>query len=338
MNLKSWTACIVSTLLAVAVTNYLLADEPTEPEPVKNSTETQGEPAQQPAQAEEAEPETQRNIHLRVLAEYRQKFQDAKQLVDNGQYAEAIKPPQQMLLQQINLDTAERDPRVYLLLARCFAELKEYELALEQYSTATIAPGAASVDGLLADAYLGRANLYLKLSRLREAHDDFSHGVALEPLNPHMLYGRGLTHLELGQPKDAISSFDRAIQIDDGYALAYYDRGMAKAMLGQEAEAQEDLARAVQADDKNELAQRLANRTVELMHENIELKQNNIELKQHVATLKAEAAEVRRAGDDFKGQVGEMVDTLRQIRDLLAEPRGGIGMTGAGNSLNKGGF
>jgi hypothetical protein len=117
---------------------------------------------------------------------------------------------------------------------------------------------------------------------------------------------------------------------------------MAKAMLGQEAGAREDLARAVQVDDKHELAPRLANLTVDLMRE-------NGELNQKLSALEAEAAEVTKAGDEFKGQVGEMVDTLRQIRDLLAEPRGqgSIGTTsgakpdygtwGEGGVSNRGG-
>jgi tetratricopeptide (TPR) repeat protein len=315
MSLKSWTACIVSTLLAVALTSYLLADEQTEREPVNQQTEEAYE-----------SPQNKR-------PEYMRKLQDAKQLMDNGQYAEAIEPLQKLL-------SVASDPTVMLELGRCFAELKEHDIALQYYSLAMSQP--ASVDGLLVDANLERGNLYLKLGRFREAHDDFSHGVTLAPLNPQMLYGRGLAQLELARrlPHEsvrnesmltsAIASFDRTIQIDEGHALAYYGRGMAKAMLGQEDGAREDLARAVQVDDKHELAQRLANLTVDLMHE-------NGELNRKLSALEAEAAEVAKAGDEFKGQVGEMVDTLRQIRDLLAAPRGrlSIGTTGAGDS-NKG--
>jgi hypothetical protein len=53
--------------------------------------------------------------------------------------------------------------------------------------------------------------------------------------------------------------------------------------------------------------------------------------------LKAEAADVAKAHDDSTGQLSEIADTLRQIRDLLAERREpgvseatGVGVRGGG--------
>jgi tetratricopeptide (TPR) repeat protein len=345
MSLKSWTAYIVSTLLAVALTSYLLADEQTEPEPVKQPTEegfdvldVHDEPArtddekiqeaQQPADSRAQTTQSETDFK----AEYFRKLEEAKQLVDNGQYAEAIKPLQQ-------LTSMARHPSVHLLLGRCFEALDEYELALNNFSAAMIVPGATTDRKLMSEAYSKRGRLYLKLGRIREALEDFTQGVAQDPLNADLLYGRGLAQLEAADGRtsfiqDAIKSFGRVISIDDDHALAYYERGMAKAILGEDAGAMHDLKRAITVDDKGELAERLAVQVVALT-------QANAALKESLATQQAETEEVAKEGDESKDQLREIADTLRQIRDLLGAQRGdaNAGTTGSsGDSANKGGF
>jgi tetratricopeptide (TPR) repeat protein len=264
-------------LVAVAMASYIVADEPTD-----------------------------------KRAEYLREFETAKQLVDDGNFAEGIKA--------LNALAAKgRHPGVFMEIARCFKELGETEMALNAYSMALVTPGVQPE--LPLEAYLERGQLYLASGRFREAIDDFTQGIQMNPVNSELQYGRGLAVLNMvrnGPMRDggsvvtiaqAIKSFDSAIRFNDENALAHYERGMAKLMLGSEIEAREDLSRALSISP-GELTGRLVELTVKLQTE-------NDSLRNEVSTLKAKAKAEAETKEETGRGLPAIAETLLEIRDLL---------------------
>ena len=83
-----------------------------------------------------------------------------------------------------------------------------------------------------ADAYYNRGIAYFKLGKTQEAISDFTSAIRINPNLWAALYNRGVAYRTLGKYQEAIDDYDTAIQINPNQADAYNNRGVVKYMLG----------------------------------------------------------------------------------------------------------
>lgn len=78
--------------------------------------------------------------------------------------------------------------------------------------------------------YFYRGHSYYKLNRHKEAIDDFTKAIELQP-NGIYYNSRGIARDALGYYKDALKDFDKALEMIPGDAEFYYYRGLTKLHL-----------------------------------------------------------------------------------------------------------
>ncbi len=243
------------------------------------------------------------------LAEFNRQLEVAREMVKSGELGEGIKALN-------GLAEAFQHAPAYMLVGQSFEELGDYDFAIGAYSKAITAPGST----VRAAAHLSRGQLFLKKQKFREAMNDFTQVLEIDPVNSKAHYGLGRTLLgrvnqEANSDRErkvmwAIESFDRAIRFDKEDALAHYERGMAKAMLGQESDAQHDLSQALSLERDGELNQRLVELTVRLQTE-------NQSLRAKVDKLEGDAKSEKTLATGQVEGINKMAETLLEIRDLL---------------------
>jgi tetratricopeptide (TPR) repeat protein len=79
-----------------------------------------------------------------------------------------------------------------------------------------------------------------------EAVQAFEQAIQIDPTNALALNARGYAHLRLLQYRDAINDCSQAIRLNPNYANAYHNRSVAKRGLGDSVGAREDLRRATE--------------------------------------------------------------------------------------------
>jgi len=97
-------------------------------------------------------------------------------------------------------------------------------------------------------AYNNRGNAYKEAGLVKQALDDYSKAVSLDPRQYRAFHNRGIVYMELDRPDMAIKDYDEAIAVNPNYAEAYNNRGIAFKKMGLIARAIEDYSRAIAMD------------------------------------------------------------------------------------------
>jgi len=94
--------------------------------------------------------------------------------------------------------------------------------------------------------YNNRGIAYSDLGNYRQAIDDCSRAIEINPVFAEAYYNRGNAYINLGNHRQAIEDYSKAIEIKPGYVAAYYNRGHAYADFGNYRQAIEDYSRAIE--------------------------------------------------------------------------------------------
>ncbi|MDP9866098.1 MULTISPECIES: tetratricopeptide repeat protein [Streptosporangium] len=119
---------------------------------------------------------------------------------------------------------------------RLLAELGRAKEALEEYSA------AIALDPFFADHYLERGNLLFRLGLTDEALADYEAAIRVSPPLPEAYYNRAELRLALGDLEGGRADLDHVLELDPDYLDAYINRAGVRAVLGLEAEARADVA------------------------------------------------------------------------------------------------
>lgn len=138
--------------------------------------------------------------------------------------------------------------------AQVFANRSQYACALDALERRDFERAERELDELLARedmepaqrAFLRnkRGVARIGLRRRKEARDDFSAALQLEPRHAGALTNLGSLALEEGGVAEAIEYYERAIAADAEYAVAHFNLGMAYKKAGRLAEGVRALRRA----------------------------------------------------------------------------------------------
>ncbi|KAB8190839.1 tetratricopeptide repeat protein [Nonomuraea phyllanthi] len=133
----------------------------------------------------------------------------------------------------------ERHPlhRMVLLAnrAQLLAALGHVKEALEDYTA------AIALDPAFPDHYLERGNLLFKLGRHDEALGDFERAMRAGPPLPEAHYNRAELRTVRGEIDDALADLGRVIELDPSYLDAYINRAGLLAAAGRDEEARRDV-------------------------------------------------------------------------------------------------
>jgi len=141
------------------------------------------------------------------------------------------------------------DPRLYYSRAVCYAELKQYRAAIEDYNTALrLKPSLAY------EVYLGRGFAYLELRLYQNAFTDFAQAQQLKPDKADVYINQSVALLKVKDYWQAIASCNLAIERSPRSAPAYNNRGVAYLWLNNYSQAAADYHQALQLDPKLAIA------------------------------------------------------------------------------------
>ncbi|MBK1987338.1 tetratricopeptide repeat protein [Sphaerospermopsis aphanizomenoides BCCUSP55] len=134
---------------------------------------------------------------------------------------------------------------VYLSRADAYVEIKEYKQAINDYTQ------AIKLDPKNASYYSFRGNAYLKLKEYKQAIDDYTQAIKLEPKNARYYVGRSQAYIQLKEYKQAIDDYTQAIKLDPKNAIYYALRGYPYFKLKEYKQAIDDYSQAIKLDPKN---------------------------------------------------------------------------------------
>ena len=130
-------------------------------------------------------------------------------------------------------------PEDYALRGDYYAELGEFDKARADFeSLVSLMP--------VADAFLGRGCLRMKMGDLTSALGDFNHAIEMEPANAMAYSNRGAAYRKLEDMENALANYDLAIQHNPDYATAYINRSFAYYKAGKYADGVADCDRALE--------------------------------------------------------------------------------------------
>ncbi len=201
----------------------------------------------------------------------------AKQLMDQRKYADAIARLNQALAADPHIEIALRLRSAALMLSGRFAESRaDMDEVLKQkpddsamLATRAIASialrqpdkAAADVERALAlnpsneMAYLGRGMLDRAAGKYQDAVADLDRAIALNPKDSAAYSERGLAYISLNRLDKALVDFDQSIALNPSNGVARGARGLALLMKGANAEGLVDIKEALDRDPNNQLAQ-----------------------------------------------------------------------------------
>ncbi|MEV1175181.1 tetratricopeptide repeat protein, partial [Nonomuraea sp. NPDC049784] len=137
-------------------------------------------------------------------------------------------------------ELGERHPLHKMVLlanrAQLLAALGHVKEALEDYTA------AIALDPAFPDYYLERGNLLFKLSRHEEALADFERAIRAGPPLPEAYYNRAELRTVRGDIEEALADLARVIELDPAYLDAYINRAGLLAAADQDEEARADVA------------------------------------------------------------------------------------------------
>jgi len=134
----------------------------------------------------------------------------------------------------------EPDFVVFYTRGYAYAELKEFERAIEDFSK------AIELDPNDAEAYYNRGLAYAKLGKYEQAIKDYDKAIELNPALADAYYNRGVAYVKLNKHEQAIEDFSKAIELNPALAEAYYNRGLTYAKLNQYEQAIKDYDKAIE--------------------------------------------------------------------------------------------
>ena len=123
--------------------------------------------------------------------------------------------------------------------------LHQYKDAIEDFST------AIQLNPKYVDAYYSRGLAKLNLHQYKDAIEDNSKAIQLNPEYVDAYLNRGNAKLNLQQYADAIEDYNRAIHLNPEHVHAYHNRGYAKSELHQDEDAIKDFSRAIYLNPKH---------------------------------------------------------------------------------------
>ncbi len=142
-----------------------------------------------------------------------EKFERARALTQQGQYAAAMATCQEMLL--LRPDHFES----LMLMSEIAARNGDAAHALEGYAK------AIDLHPEHAPAHYKRGNLLKDRGELEGALASYERAIALDPGYSQAFCNRGVVLAYLHRPEAALDSYDRAIALNPNDALTYYNRG-----------------------------------------------------------------------------------------------------------------
>ncbi len=125
-------------------------------------------------------------------------------------------------------------PDTYYLLASCYQEKGDYELAISNYEKAI-------------DMNIGSSNCYVQWASLKQSKGEydaaiqgFSKAIELEPNNVGLYYQRGWVYEFANRPEEALSDYNTAISIEPNNWFVYVNRGRLLSEIKRKSESKKD--------------------------------------------------------------------------------------------------
>ena len=123
--------------------------------------------------------------------------------------------------------------------------LKNYKQAIDDYTQ------AIKIDPKDATYYRDRGNTYFQLKDYKQAINDYTQAIKIDDKNAIYYVGRGLAYFQLKDYKQAINDYSQAIKIDDKNAIYYNARGLTYLELKDYKQAINDYTQSIQLDPKD---------------------------------------------------------------------------------------
>lgn len=136
--------------------------------------------------------------------------------------------------------------------ALALVELREGRLA----EALTLVESAIELAGELGDRHpihrmvllANRAQLLAAMGRAKEALEDFSAAIAIDPMFPDSYLERGNLLVKLGRHTEALADYESALQVGPPLPEAHYNRAEVRVVQGDHEGALADLARVIELD------------------------------------------------------------------------------------------
>jgi tetratricopeptide (TPR) repeat protein len=123
-----------------------------------------------------------------------------------------------------------------------YYELGDYKQAIEDYSR------AIELNPDYTEAFNNRGTAYYELGNYRQAIEDYDRLIGFKPGYGDAYLNRGVAYAHLGDYRQAIEDFNKVVEINPGHAKVYNNRGNAYFALGNHRQAIEDYGRAIEID------------------------------------------------------------------------------------------
>ena len=127
----------------------------------------------------------------------------------SGQLVEAVEDYSRLL------ELVEDSAAAYSGRGQVFAEMGEFQSALDDLNRAIRADAGAGSTAVTAYALSGRALAYAGMGRFQEASADFEESIRNSPANAWVHYNHGLMYHQMGNSAAAATCFQLALKLDD---------------------------------------------------------------------------------------------------------------------------
>ena len=184
------------------------------------------------------------------------------------------------------------DASTYVKQGNCYAEIQEFDCAIETFSKAILLNSnytvayfnrgvayqskgqvdcaiedytkAIQLNSDYADAYYNRGVIYSHKGEYDRTIEDYTKAIELKPDYAETYYNRGLAYIHKGEVNRAIEDYTKAIELKSDYADAYHDRGVIYSYKGEYDRATEDYTKAIEL--KPDYAKTYHNRGLAYVH------------------------------------------------------------------------
>lgn len=164
----------------------------------------------------------------------------------NGHAARPISESRPLPLETERTESADEEDSAVAEKADLQAQQGErYRMAGQRAKALACYQKALDLDSGCAQAYLGRASIYIEQSRLNEALLDCNSALRQQPERAVLYVLRGLVYVRLGNLKRALGEAEDAIRFDPRLPSAYMLRGNVRFKKGMTKEALFDVKQAI---------------------------------------------------------------------------------------------
>lgn len=178
-----------------------------------------------------------------------QAFDRGKQLLNDGQYQDAI----QAFDKAIQLDPGHAE--AYSLRGTARSDLGDYQNAQADLTKAIDMAREANDQAVMSELHYARALNHARSQSWKDAIVDFDAAIAISPNDPDYYNGRSRAHFFSGDTGASIKDADEALKLnqekDERRARSLFNRGSAYLKAGKTSEAIKDLLEASSLDKKN---------------------------------------------------------------------------------------